>query len=335
MWPEFGCVCPDAYYEWSTESPAVLLPHDESPHCYSTEWWYYTGLLVAENGQEYGFEAVIFQAEPGLIFDWPVDVSVAHFAITDVADETFTYDQIRTIGQQPLADEGFHLVTPLLTLDGSQGHDHISGTMSDGSYAIDLDIVAGGEAVLHGEEGYVRYGAQGSSFYYSRPRMNASGVLHDGDEVLSVSGKVWFDRQWGRDINNPFLKWDWFSIRLEDGTALMLYRFIDANASVEQGTLSEVDGGVIDLKEGDFTITNVEFWTSPASGATYPVRWQIEVPIAGLALDVNRVLDHQELDARPTTLNVYWEGLCSVTGTRHGQPANGHAYVEMTNYDLP
>jgi len=334
-WAGSGCGCPDAWYEWLADSPAVSLPHDEAAHCYSAEWWYYTGLLLADDGREYGFEAVIFKAAPGLVVVWPVDVYVAHFAITDVADETFAYDQIRTISSQPATGHGFHLTTPLLALRGSEGRDHIHGIMSDGSYEIDLEVTAGGDAVLHGEKGYVRYGAGGGSFYYSRPRMTASGTLRDGDQVLSVSGDVWFDRQWGRDVNNPFLKWDWFSLRLDDGTAVMLYRFIDADTSLEQGTLSEADGGVSGLEQGDFTVTDIEFWTSPGSGATYPVRWQVEIPSAGLVLDVNRVLDNQELDARATTLNVYWEGLCFVTGRRYGEPVSGHAYVEMTNYNLP
>lgn len=342
-WAVSGCVCPDACYELLTESPAVFLPDDESAHCYSAEWWYYTGLLAAEDGRQYGFEAVIFHAAPWVFVGTPeghpivapIHAHVAHFAITDVADETFTYDQVRTILPQPAIADGFHLITPLLMLHGSEGCDHISGAMSDGSYELDLILGAGGEPILHGEEGYVRYGTVGGSFYYSRPRMTASGFLRDGDEILPVSGKVWFDRQWGRDVNNPFLRWDWFGIRLDDGTAVMLYRFLDGDTSLDHGTLSEAEGSVSALKPGDFTIANVEFWTSPASGATYPVRWQVEIPSADLMLDINRALDNQELDARPTTLNVYWEGLCVVTGTRRGEPIGGHAYVEMTNYSLP
>lgn len=338
-----GCPCPDACYEWLTESPVVLLPAGESPHCYSAEWWYYTGLLAADDGREYGFEAVIFHAAPGVFVGTPeglpiatpIDGHVAHFAITDVADQTFTYDQVRTILPQPVVSDGFHLTTPLLTLLGGEGRDHIRGVMPDGSYELDLILGAGGDPVLHGESGYVRYGTVGGSFYYSRPRMAASGYLRDGDEILPVSGNVWFDRQWGRDVNNPFLKWVWFSVRLDDGTAIMLYRFLDGDSALDQGTLSTADGTVLILEPDDFTIINDEFWTSPDSEATYPVRWQIEIPAAGLVLDINRALDNQELDAWPTTLNVYWEGLCWVTGTRDAEPVSGHAYVEMTNLNLP
>jgi predicted secreted hydrolase len=165
--------------------------------------------------------------------------------------------------------------------------------------------------------------------------MTASGFIRDGHEVLSVTGEVWFDRQWGDDVRNPFLKWMWFSIRLDDGTTVMLYRFLDSDDFVDHGTLREADGSESALEPEDFTITNIAFWTSPISGATYPVRWEIEIAPANLTVDVNRAVDAQELDARPTTLNVYWEGLCWVTGTREGVPVSGHAYVEMANLNLP
>jgi hypothetical protein len=30
---------------------------------------------------------------------------------------------------------------------------------------------------------------------------------------------------------------------------------------------------------------------------------------------------------------VYWEGACSVSGTRNGEPVTGRAYVELVGYD--
>jgi len=31
----------------------------------------------------------------------------------------------------------------------------------------------------------------------------------------------------------------------------------------------------------------------------------------------------------------YWEGSCTVTGTRDGRPVSGKAYTELTGYDTP
>src|SRR5262245_5929736 len=43
----------------------VVLPRDDGPHDRLTEWWYYTGHLVAGESHRLGFEAVVFRAERG------------------------------------------------------------------------------------------------------------------------------------------------------------------------------------------------------------------------------------------------------------------------------
>jgi hypothetical protein len=43
------------------------------------------------------------------------------------------------------------------------------------------------------------------------------------------------------------------------------------------------------------------------------------------------VATDQELDVRATTVNIYWEGLCTVTGTHAAQPVAGFAFVEVAN----
>ncbi len=43
-------------------------------------------------------------------------------------------------------------------------------------------------------------------------------------------------------------------------------------------------------------------------------------------------LADQELDTRPTTGVVYWEGSQRVTATKDGLPIGGEAYVELTGY---
>ena len=73
------------------------FPKDMGPHPdFQTEWWYYTGNLKAENGQEYGFQLTFFRrallgSEGQSILAqrssaWATDqVYLAHFALTDVA----------------------------------------------------------------------------------------------------------------------------------------------------------------------------------------------------------------------------------------------------------
>src|SRR5215210_6959597 len=45
-----------------TEPRPFAFPADHGPHpAYQTEWWYYTGNLVAENGRAFGFQLTFFR----------------------------------------------------------------------------------------------------------------------------------------------------------------------------------------------------------------------------------------------------------------------------------
>ena len=149
------------------------------------------------------------------------------------------------------------------------------------------------------------------------------GTLQVDGQPRTVSGEFWFDRQWGRDMANPWLRWDWFSPRLDDGTTLMLYKFRDADPPVAFGTYVPDAGAPLTLTGDDFLITPNAWWTSPHTGVTYPVSWDIQVISQDLILSVSAAFDDQELDARASTLNVYWEGLCALRGVRGDQPVAG------------
>ena len=69
-------------------------------------------------------------------------------------------------------------------------------------------------------------------------------------------------------------------------------------------------------------------WRSPATGARYPVLWQVQSP-AGQHT-VRALVDAQEMDNRSSTGTVYWEGLSELLD---GQGRRiGLGYLEMTGY---
>ena len=49
-------------------------------------------------------------------------------------------------------------------------------------------------------------------------------------------------------------------------------------------------------------------------------------------VDLRPTVADQELDTRPTTGVIYWEGSQSVQAERDGVPVGGEAYVELTGY---
>jgi len=59
---------------------------------------------------------------------------------------------------------------------------------------------------------------------------------------------------------------------------------------------------------------------------------QMHVAAGKLAFDLVPLQDDQELDARSSTGNVYWEG--AVTAVSGGKPI-GRGYMELTGYFQP
>jgi predicted secreted hydrolase len=323
----------DTFYELFTPNPVVQLPNDEAPHDSGGEWWYYTGTLTAEDGQRFGIETVIFHV-PGERVVLPVDAWAVHYAILKESDGTFLYSQANGVSRWAdlTYEGGFSILTSLVAMAGFEGHDQIWAQMADGNYALDLELTDQRGPILHGLGGYISYANNSlHSFYYSRPRMQAVGTLKIDEQTLPVTGEFWFDRQWGRDIVNPFQSWDWFSLRLNDGSDVMLFVFQKTALPLFEGTYIPSAGEPIPLSDKDVTITPTDAWTSPNTGITYPVAWEIKIPPQDLVLTVKAVANDQELDTRTTTFNIYWEGKCTITGTRAGQPISGSAYVELAN----
>jgi predicted secreted hydrolase len=339
---------------------AVQLPRDDGPHGRLTEWWYYTGHLVATDGRRFGFEAVVFRGERGAVPpSW-----AAHLALTDEVGQRFTYAQRSEIGPQvdrsPRAGDGtptgFDLdvagLSPALIaagapavaepwrLAGSDGADSIEAMLTDAeaaaagrSFGFDLSLRSTKPAALHDRDGFVDFGPAGSSYYYSRTRLEASGSLVLDGERLAVTGIAWFDHQWG-DFISVGGGWDWFAINLDDGTDVTLSVVRDATGEpvLGYGTLVDAKGAARHLDPAAFEVSANDAWTSPISGHTYPIDWSIELPGDGLSIRLRPTIVDQELDTRATTGVAYWEGSQVVRATRFGQSLGGEAYVEVTRY---
>lgn len=353
-------VAPTARPEVPTDPIPVQLPRDDGPHDRLTEWWYYTGHLEAADGRRFGFEAVIFRAERGSVPpSW-----AAHLALTDEAAERFAYAQRSEIGPQvdrspreaTGTPTGFDLqvagLNPELIaagapafstpwrLAGSGGTDIIEAALTDEeaaaagrSFGLDLALASTKPAALHDGDGFVDFGPAGSSYYYSRTRLTASGELTLQGERLAVEGIAWFDHQWG-DFISIGGGWDWFAVNLEDGTDLTLSVVRDAIGEpvLGYGTLVDTDGTARHLGAGAFDVRSLGSWTSPVSGHTYPVHWNILIPDEALVIELRPTLTDQELDTRATTGVAYWEGSQLVRASRLDQPLGGEAYVEVTRY---
>jgi predicted secreted hydrolase len=207
----------------------------------------------------------------------------------------------------------------------------------DDKFSLDLDLFEDKPAVLNGDHGYSQKGATpgNATEYYSLTRMPTEGTIFVDGERFAVKGSSWMDHEFGTTfLEKTQQGWDWLSLQLDDGTDLMAFRMRHADGSVDtqsSGTLVAKGSPPRRLMAADFTLTPGRRWTSPASGGSYPVEWQVAVPGDSLQLAVTPVLDDQEIVGARTSVK-YWEGAVDVKGTRAGRPIAGRGYLEMTGY---
>jgi predicted secreted hydrolase len=194
-------------------------------------------------------------------------------------------------------------------------------------------VAAGRGPVLQGEAGLSRKGPEpgNASYYYSCTRLPTEGKLTLGGEALAVTGESWYDREWSTSALGPELAgWDWLALDLSDGRDLMVYRLRRKDGGVageSRATLIEASGATHLFGPEAFRMTPRSFWTSPHTGARYPVAVLVEIPEVGLRLETHPLLEDQELRLSFR----YWEGAVSAVG-RAGAAITGSGYLELTGY---
>ena len=193
--------------------------------------------------------------------------------------------------------------------------------------------------VIHGQNGVSQKGPEPgkASHYISFTRLAADGTLSWKGQTFHLRGTAWMDHEFfSRQLDDGQAGWDWFCVQLENREELMFYRLRKKNGAGDpfsSGTFVDAQGAGHFLTASDFTLEPGARWTSPTTGATYPVAWTIRVPSLGLQLAAATLLEDQELDSKHRFGPSYWEGAMRYRGTRAGQPIQGVGYLEMTGYD--
>ena len=127
---------------------------------------------------------------------------------------------------------------------------------ADFSYALRLD--ADRPLVLQGDAGYSRKSDRGqASYYYSQPFFNVTGRITIGDKPVEVTGLAWMDREWSSQPLAPDQTgWDWFSLHLNSGEKLMLYRLRQKDGRNDLfGNWITPDGRSVEIASADNSIT--------------------------------------------------------------------------------
>lgn len=336
----------DGTYTRATPGKALLFPQDLGPHnTFQTEWWYYTGNLSDENGRRFGYQLTFFRRaitppdqQGKRMSGWATDqVYLAHFTLSDVADEGFYYFERFSRGAAGLAGaeiEPAYRVwldhwQVIQTADNSY---HL--TAEDKGITLDLMLKDVKGIVLQGIEGYSQKGPEtgNASYYYSQPRLETEGqVVIDGTSH-SVIGYSWKDHEFSTSaLSAEQTGWNWFSIQLDDNSEIMVFNILREDGIPDpysSGSVIYPDSSTKLLTFDQFSINAVDSWQSPHSGAVYPSSWDIVIPSEDIQLRVAPLMPDQELNLTFT----YWEGAVQVSGINKGDPVSGFGYVELTGY---
>jgi predicted secreted hydrolase len=186
---------------------------------------------------------------------------------------------------------------------------------------------------LQGDSGLDQKGpeAGNASYYYSLVGLESSGVITSAGRSVAVTGLSWMDHEFGTSaLSDDATGWDWFSLQLDNGAALMLYtiRTTGGEFAKAKGSLAFPDGNRRPITQEGFTLTVTDEWASPATGIRYPSGWRLTLPAEGATLEIAPLIADQEMDVS----FVYWEGAVGVTGTWGDEPVTGRGYVELTGY---
>jgi predicted secreted hydrolase len=313
------------------------FPMDHGPHPeYRIEWWYLTANLADAKGVAYGAQWTLFRqamqpGSPQPKEGWAnQQIWMGHAAVTRA--DTHRYSEVFArggVGQAGVTAQPFHAWIDSWDMRGLEGMGdevvaplELTASGVNFSYALRLD--ADRPLVLQGDAGYSRKSERGqASYYYSQPYFKAKGSIILDDVSTKVTGLAWMDREWSsQPLASDQTGWDWFSLHLDTGEKLMLFRLRQSDESNYcSGNRIGADGKTEQLASAGIEITPKA--VTEIDGRKLPTAWRIAIPSMALAIE------SAPLNARSWmgTSFPYWEGPISFRGSHAGL-----GYLEMTGY---
>lgn len=307
------------------------FPEDHGPHDgFRIEWWYVTANLKDAQGNVFGVQWTLFRnalkagpVQPG----WrDSTVWLGHAAVTS-ATRHYAAERLARggVGQAGAQAEPFNAWIDDWNFASRPGAASPLADMqlkaSGAQFAYDLHLTSSRPLVLQGDHGYSRKSDQGqASYYYSQPFFTASGSVSLDGHTYQVSGPAWLDREWSsQPLAASQTGWDWFSLHLDRGAQLMLFRVRQKDgAGYLTGTWIDAQGHTETLHNRDIQLTPLT--TTAIDGRSIPTRWSLKIPGKQLDITTEAVNPKAWMD-----LGIpYWEGPVRFDG--------GVGYLEMTGY---
>lgn len=352
----------------------ILLPKDAGPHALSNiEWWYFFSYLTGDKGGHYAAMASFFRVGEVEFFKGQyliftlIDLETEtrqNFSLIDsnlkrvlismylpfhllqhpLDINMWKLFKSLSKGQIPFPHSRFkkakikHNPTRLIYGENSlkffgKREDSFEVNLIEENVKLNLQFTPLKPVALIGGDG-----KPNNLYYYSFTQNSVQGKIKTGRGTENVRGQGWFDHQWGRDYRLlTGYGWNWFGLQLKDSRQLLLQ---EARSNIKGNTFSPManlieEDGLLRFTE-DVSFTEIKYWQSPKTGATYPVEWKICIPQFLMELQVTATFPEQEMPIIGPLQGI-WEGTCNVTGSEMSpcgqtKPLNGKGFMELVGY---
>jgi predicted secreted hydrolase len=345
-------------FEKPARSNVIEFPAAHAPQkSYQQEWWYLTANLTTESGEALATQWTLFRRGVENKHWY-----FAHAALADTQHHQSAFRSARaelgnlTINSKVTETKPFNAKIDdwqwqsskeLLPANLHYGNfvskdasDNVSPDatkeVSKGKqlWQVNLNLALDESSSANPKENYFLQGDNGysqkhqtlaiASHYYSQPFIKVSGEVYWQNKWQKVTGNAWFDREWGSQmLAEDQQGWDWFSLRLNEHTALMVYRIRSTDKDYLYGSLMQRDGTIRTLSSEDIIIKS-HFSNQSVANAEYPDSFAIEIAQEEIDITV-KVINKSQIMRFGIE---YFEGMVSFSGSHQGQ-----GFLEMTGYE--
>lgn len=365
----------DKAYTQVDKDKAIVFPLDHLAHeNFRQEWWYLTANLKTEQGKKLGLQWTQFRIAmaPAPLHSTP---SISHLMISSnqplltkdnapswISNQLYMANAAVTSTSQHFAAEKWSRQHPQLANVSSnpltikiddwrwtgEGNTLFPATLevAGEQFSYQLTLHSSAPYQRQGNQGYSVKSADGTvaSHYYSQPYIQVSGKVTLQGELHQITGQAWLDREWSSlFLNKTQAGWDWFALRLDDGSTLMLFqlrnttepsdtrshtnRDSDSNSHHEykpnfySGRRMFADGSGHNIESKNITLTALDWHQIDAT--RYPTSWQISIPSENIDIETHALNPNAKM-----SLSIpYWEGPVLISGSHQGE-----GYLELTGY---
>jgi predicted secreted hydrolase len=324
------------------QQSAITLPDDQYAHAGApTEWWWHIGTLKA-GSRTFGFE--INAASFSYVL-----TQFTEIMITDVAGQKHYRKNTVCEPFDIFYAQSNSELPWYVQLGGGVGANGAVQMHAPAGRIMPMSVVASFldettntpcalNLMLNQEEGAAPLLVWGTGFhinnpdgktpldknnyYYSFTKLQATGTVQIGDEILQVHGLTWMDHEYG--AFGAGTKWILQDMQLDNGVHLSNFAVsappVEGQPMASNATVLWPDGRSTFVET---TLTPLAPTYTSADGTVFCLTMKVEIP------ELDAVLTVETLFPEQTFIDTLYEGVARAHGTFGGRPVTGTAWNEQ------